>query len=202
VVVVPVLRGKDDDAVCAEVEAVAAELSEQTFQGKPVRVLADFRDREGQAKRWEWTRKGVPLIIEIGPRDLDQGVVAVRRRDDADLGMESVPRGEIGARIGTMLDQIQAGYFEQAAERLASRTAREVKSLDEFRAWFKGDDEDAAASGFLRAPWSEAAESAAILEELKVSVRCIPFDQQLAPDSACILTGKPAIVEAVFGKAY
>lgn len=201
VVVVPVLRGKDDDAVRAEVEALTAEIRERSFQGKPVRVLADFRDREGPAKRWEWTRKGVPLILEIGPRDLDQGVVAVRRRDDEDLRMESVPRGEIGAKVAPMLEQIQSGYFELAAERLAARTARDIEDPDAFREWFAGE-EDAAASGFVRAPWSEAAESASLLEELKVSVRCIPFDQQLAPGSACVLTGKPAIVEAVFGKAY
>jgi prolyl-tRNA synthetase len=201
-VVIPVLRGKNDDAIRVEVEGLAAELGEQSFQGKPVRVLADFRDREAVAKRWEWTRKGVPLILEIGPRDLDQGVVAMRRRDDEDLGMETLPRGEISAGIGSILEQIQSGYFELAAERLAARTAKEIKNLDEFRQWFAGDDEDAAASGFVRAPWSEAAESASILEELKVSVRCIPFDQQLAPDSSCVLTGKPAVVEAVFGKAY
>jgi prolyl-tRNA synthetase len=202
VVVIPVLRGKDDEAVRTAVEALAAEIGEQSFQGKPVRVLADFRDREAVGKRWEWTRKGVPLILEIGPRDLDQEVVALRRRDNEELGMETLPRGEIGAEIEPMLEQVQAGYFELAAERLSSRTAKEVKSLDEFRQWFAGDEEDAAASGFVRAPWSEAAESAAILEELKVSVRCIPFDQQLAPGSACVLTGKPAVVEAVFGKAY
>ena len=202
VVVIPVLRGKDDDAIRAEVEALTAEIREQSFEDKPVRVLADFRDREAVAKRWEWTRKGVPLILEIGPRDLDQGVVAMRRRDDEDLGMETLPRGQVGANIGPILDQVQAGYFEQAAERLASRTARGIKSLDEFREWFAGEEEDVATSGFVRAPWSEAAESASILEELKVSVRCIPFDQQLAPESACILTGKPAVVEAVFGKAY
>lgn len=202
VVVIPVLRGKDDEAVRAEVEALAAELRDQSFQGGPLRVLADFRDREAVAKRWEWTRKGVPVIIEIGPRDLDQGVVAVRRRDDEGLGMESLPRGEIGSGIGPMLDQIQAGYFELASERLATRTALEVKGLDDFREWFKTDGEDAAARGFVRAPWSEAAESATLLEDLKVSVRCIPFDQQLAPGSTCVLTGKPAVVEAVFGKAY
>ncbi len=202
VVVIPVLRGKDDDAVRTEVEALAEEIRGQSFQGKPLRVLADFRDREAVAKRWEWTRKGVPLILEIGPRDLDQEVVAMRRRDDEELGMETLPRGEAAAGIESILEQIQSSYFGLAAERLASRTAREIKGLDEFRAWFKGDDEDAAASGFVRAPWSEAAESAAILEELKVSVRCIPFDQQLAPDSVCVLTGKPAVVEAVFGKAY
>jgi prolyl-tRNA synthetase len=201
VVVIPVLRGKDDDAVRAEVEALAAELREQSFQGKPVRVLADFRDREGPAKRWGWTRKGVPLILEIGPRDLDQGVVAVRRRDDEELGMESLQRGEIGAKIASILEQIQGGYFELAAERLAARTARDIKDHDAFREWFAGE-EDAAASGFVRAPWSEAAESASLLEELKVSVRCIPFDQQLAPGSVCVLTGKPAVLEAVFGKAY
>ena len=116
--------------------------------------------------------------------------------------MESLPRGEIGAGIGPMLEQIQAGYFELASERLATRTASEIASLDDFREWFKADGEDAAAQGFVRAPWSEAAESAALLEELKVSVRCIPFDQQLAPGSTCVLTGKPAVVEAVFGKAY
>ena len=202
IVVIPVFRGKDDDAVRAEVEALAAELRELSFQGRPVRVLADFRDREAVAKRWEWIRKGVPVIVEIGPRDLDQGVVALRRRDDEELGMESIPRGEIGSAIGPMLEQIQGSYFELASERLTTRTASEIESLDDFREWFKADGEDAAARGFVRAPWSEAAESAALLEELKVSVRCIPFDQQLAPDSACVLTGKPAVVEAVFGKAY
>ncbi len=146
--------------------------------------------------------EGVPVIIEIGPRDLDQEAVAVRRRDDPELGMESVPRAEIGARVGPMLEQIQAGYFAAAAERLAARTAAEIGGLEEFREWFAGEGEDAAASGFVRAPWSEAAESASILEELKVSVRCIPFDQRLAPGSTCVLTGKPAVVEAVFGKAY
>jgi prolyl-tRNA synthetase len=203
VVVIPVLRGKDDDAVRTEVEALAAEIRQQSFRGgEPVRVLPDFRDREAVAKRWEWTRKGVPLIIEIGPRDLDQGVVAVRRRDAEGLGMETLPRGGISSCISSILEQIQAGYFELAAERLASRTARGIENLDEFREWFEGDDEDASASGFVRAPWSEAAESASLLEELRVSVRCIPFDQQLAPGSACVLTGKPAVVEAVFGKAY
>jgi prolyl-tRNA synthetase len=202
VVVIPVLRGKDDDAVRAEVEALAAEIRDQSFGGKPVRVLADFRDREAVEKRWEWVRKGVPLVLEIGPRDLDQEVVAVRRRDDEELGMETLPRGEIAAGIGSVLEQIQSSYFESAAERLGTRTARGVENLDEFRQWFAGEEEDSAAKGFVRAPWSEAAESASLLEELKVSVRCIPFDQQLAPGSTCVLTGKPAVVEAVFGKAY
>ncbi|HKT82557.1 MAG TPA: aminoacyl--tRNA ligase-related protein, partial [Solirubrobacterales bacterium] len=203
VVVIPVLRGDRDDAVRAEVEALTAEIRRQTFRaGGPVRALADFRDREAPAKRWEWTRKGVPLIVEIGPRDLDQGTVALRRRDDEELGIESVPRGEIAGRIVSLLAEVQDGCFALAAERLAARTARDVSDVEGFREWFEAEGDDAAARGFVRAPWSEAPESTSLLEELKVSVRCIPFDQQLPPDSACVLTGKPATVEAVFGKAY
>ena len=101
VVVIPVLRGKDDDAVRAEVEAASGRDPRADLPGSRRARAGRFSRSRGAAKRWEWTRKGVPLIIEIGPRDLDQGVVAVRRRDDEDLGMESVPRGEIGARIGS-----------------------------------------------------------------------------------------------------
>ena len=54
----------------------------------------------------------------------------------------------------------------------------------------------------MRAPWSEAPECAAVFEELKVSVRCIPFDQQLPDGATCVLTGKPATVEAIFARAY
>jgi prolyl-tRNA synthetase len=54
----------------------------------------------------------------------------------------------------------------------------------------------------VRAPWSEAPEAEAIMEKLKVSVRCLPSDQQLPPGSVCVLTGEPAVVEAIFAKAY
>jgi prolyl-tRNA synthetase len=202
VVVVPVMRGADTASIEEAARALAAELGQQAYGGVEVRAIADLRDRDAPAKRWEWVRKGVPVVIELGPRDLENGVVMVRRRNSEERGGESIDRDQIGAQIAPILEGIQTDYFTAASARLETRTSRQVASLEEFERWFGAEEEDSAAGGFVRAPWSEAPESAAVLERLKVSVRCLPFDQGLAPGSSCVLTGKPAVVEAVFGKAY
>jgi prolyl-tRNA synthetase len=202
VVIVPILRGEEAAAVEAAAEALAAELRGQSFGGAPVRATVDRRDRGPADKRWEWVKKGVPLVIELGPRDLAEGVVALRRRTDLEAKPESLPRESLAAGIEAMLDEIQRGYFEAAAARLESRTARDITDLGDFRRWFEADEGDSTQGGFVRAPWSEAPDSLSILEELKASVRCLPLDQQLPDGARCVLTGEPAKVEAVFGKAY
>jgi prolyl-tRNA synthetase len=201
VAIVPIPRGEDGPAVLEEAQALAREIEGLSFQGTEVRVLADLRDREPPDKRWEWTRKGVPLVLELGPRDLKEGVVALRRRD-VDARPEPLERSRVAEVIPALLGEIQDAYHRAAAERLSSRTRRDVEELENFRRWFDTDPADAGAGGFVRAPWSEDPESAAVLDDLKVSVRCLPFDQDLADGSRCVLTGKPAVVEAVFAKAY
>jgi prolyl-tRNA synthetase len=201
VVVVPILRGDSAAAVQAYAEELAAEIGAQSYGGEEVRVIADLRDREAPAKRWEWVRKGVPLVLEVGPRDIEQSAVMMRRRNAEEPKGESVARAEIAARVPALLEEIQAGYLRAAAARLEARTARDIDNLDDFRRWFEGDD-DPDSGGFVRAPWSESPRSAELLEGLKVSVRCIPFDQQLQSGATCVLTGEPATVEAVFAKAY
>jgi prolyl-tRNA synthetase len=202
VVIVPILRGEESDEVAAAAEALAAELRGSSFGGAPVRATVDSRDRGPADRRWEWIKKGVPVVIELGPRDLANGELAVRRRTALEQKPETFARDDFVARVESILDEIQHGYFDAAAERLASRTARDITDLGDFRKWFEADEGDSTQGGFVRAPWSEAPESLAILEELKASVRCLPLDQQLAAGSSCVLTGKPAVVEAVFGKAY
>jgi prolyl-tRNA synthetase len=202
VAIVPIPRGEQAAEVEAAAEALAAELRGQSFGGAPIRAAVDTRDRGPADKRWEWVRKGVPLVIELGPRDLAEGVVALRRRTDLEAKPAAVPRDELVAGAASMLAEIQRGYFEAAAERLESRTARDIADLGDFRRWFEADEGDATAGGFVRAPWSEAPESLAVLEELKASVRCLPLDQRLPDGARCVLTGQPAKVEAVFGRAY
>jgi prolyl-tRNA synthetase len=201
-VIVPIPRGEDGPAVLEAAEELAREIGELSFDGVPVRVSADLRDREPPDKRWEWTRKGVPLVLELGPRDLKEGVVALRRRDAGDAKPESLERSRVATAIPDLLAEIQGSYHRAAVERLDSRTRVDVQDLDGFREWFDTDPGDASAGGFLRAPWSEAPESAEILEELKVTVRCLPTDQDLPAGARCVLTGKPALAEAVFAKAY
>jgi prolyl-tRNA synthetase len=202
VVIVPIVR---DDAGAEVIEAaqdLAAELRETRFAGAAVRASADLRDRDAPSKRWEWIRKGVPLVLELGPRDLREGVVAVRRRDAEDLGTETLAREDVATELPRLLEAMQQGYFERAATRLETHTATDVEDPAAFAAWFDDGGGEGISKGFLRAPWSEAPESAELLEGLKVTVRCIPFDQRLPAGSSCVLTGKPAVVEAVFAKAY
>ncbi len=202
VVIVPILRGDAAAEVAQAAEALAAELRACSFGGAPLRATVDTREREPQAKRWEWIKKGVPLVLELGPRDLENDAVAVRRRTALEQKPEIVARGELVAGVEATLEEIQRVYFDAAAERLASRTAREITDLGDFRRWFEADEGDSTQGGFVRAPWSEDPESLAVLEELKASVRCLPFDQQLPDGARCVITGKPAAVEAIFGKAY
>jgi prolyl-tRNA synthetase len=202
VVIVPIVRDPDDSSVVEEAEKLAEELRQTRFGAAEVRVLADLRDRDAPSKRWEWIRKGVPLVIEIGPRDLSEGVVSVRRRDSEDFAAESLARDVAAAEVPNLLAAIQSGYFEQAATRLATHTATDIESPAAFQEWFDDGSGEGISKGFVRAPWSEAPESAGLMEDLKVSVRCIPFDQELPSGSTCVLTGKPAVVEAVFAKAY
>jgi prolyl-tRNA synthetase len=202
VTIVPIPRGDEAPAVLEAAEELAREIGERVFEGVPVRVSADLRDREPPDKRWEWTRKGVPLVLELGPRDLKEGVVALRRRDAGDAKPESLERAKVADAVPALLAEIQGAYHRAAAERLQSRTRNDIETFDEFRRWFDTDPADAEAGGFVRAPWSEAPESAQLLDELKVTVRCLPFDQHLAGAAACVLTGKPAVTEAIFAKAY
>ncbi len=204
VAIVPIARDPEQaEAVEGAAKAVAAELRGVSFRGAEVRAQADLRDRSAPDKRWEWIRKGVPVVIEIGPRDLEQGVVSVRRRDTEGFTAGPLDRDTVATEIPRLLEEIQAGYFGQAESRLATQTANDIADRTAFEEWFDdGSGEGGISKGFVRAPWSEAPESAELMERLKVTVRCLPSDQRLAPDSACVLTGKPAVVEAVFAKAY
>ena len=116
-------------------EALAAELREQSFGGAPVRATVDSRDRGPADRRWEWVKKGVPLVVELGPRDLDErrasrcaaATTLERKPRDASPATSSSPASR---RPST---EIQRGYFEAAAERLESRTARDIADLGDFR---------------------------------------------------------------------
>jgi prolyl-tRNA synthetase len=181
-------------------EELAAELRGLTALGAPLRVSVDLRDRKPAEKRWEWIRKGAPVVIELGERDIDSGVVTATRRNDPDLGREQIDRDDAAARIAEIVDAMQGEYFSEAADRMAARTATDITDVDAFREYFAGDETDS--GGFVRAPWSEDPETEKIMGELGVSVRCVPFDQTLADGAVCVISGAPAKVEAVFAKAY
>jgi prolyl-tRNA synthetase len=199
--IVPITRD-EPTAVLEAARELQAEIAAQDWEGAQVRAEVDTRERKPAEKRWEWIRKGVPLVIELGPRDIDDGVVSAFRRDAAEVSAEQIVRRDFIAGIETTLVEIQSAYLDASRKRLEEQTATDISDLDAFRDWFSAGEGGEMAKGFVRAPWSEDPETEAVLDELKVSVRCIPFDQNLEDGAACVISGKPAKVEAVFAKAY
>ena len=196
--IVPIAR--DDPAPVLEAaDALAAELGDASFGGAPVRVQVDRRDRKPAEKRWEWIRKGVPVVIELGGRDIEGGVVTATRRDDTELNREQIPRDQARG-LAAALGEIQSAYMDQARARLEARTTTDVTTVEEFREWFSGEGTED--GGFVRAPWSEDPATEELMAELGVSVRCLPFDGEVAADARCVISGDSAGVEAIFAKAY
>ncbi len=204
IVIVPVApKPETRDAVFAAVEKLAAELRAQSYAGEPIRVEVDKRDIGGGQKNWEWIKKGVPLRVELGPRDLEKGSVAVARRDRGPKEKEFLPMGDFVAQAATTLGEIQDALLARAT---ALRDANTVKidTKEDFYAFFtpKKSDKPELHGGFALAHWNGSAEvEATIKDDLKVTIRCIPFD---APeeDGKCILTGEPSKRRVVWAKSY
>jgi prolyl-tRNA synthetase len=199
VVIVPIAR--DDPAQVFEAaDALAAELDALEAFGVPVRATVDKHDRKPAEKRWEYIRKGAPIVVELGGRDIEGGVVTLTMRNDPELERDQVPRDRFLAELPATLEQMQGQYLEDARGFLEDRTTSGITDVEQFREFFSGDDLDS--GGFVRAPWCEDPETEKVMGELGVSVRCIPFDQNLAEGAKCVISGAPATVEAVFAKAY
>lgn len=198
IVVVPIVRTPE---AAAEVEPYIAKLEKAlkalSYAGEPVRVLVDRRDLQATDKRWQWIKKGAPIVCEVGPKDVAKGAVAVIRRDRG-LKAEFLPFDAFVNGASAMLEDIQASLHAQARDFAAARTVT-VSSPEEFRALFTG--EDSASRKFVRAKWSGAPETLPLLDELGVTVRCIPLEQD-GQDGRCILSGAPASRDAIFAKAY
>jgi prolyl-tRNA synthetase len=198
VVIVPILRGSEADAaVLAAAHALADRLKGIGYHGEHVRAFVDGRDINAAEKRWEWIKKGVPLVCELGPRDLEGKTIAVTRRDRIAGKKEILPvEGFAGGLVG-MLRELEQLLLREALAFRQARTREDIATYEAFKEFFKADD----GTGFVIAKWSADPASEAKLAELGVTIRCLPYKQDGKP-GRCVLTGAPATTEAVFAKAY
>jgi prolyl-tRNA synthetase len=190
-------------AVLEAADKLAAQLRVQTAFGEPIRVEVDRRDAGGGTKNWEWIKKGVPLRIEIGPRDMEKGTVAVSRRDRGVKDKEFPATAEFVAGAGALLESIQSGLLERATKFRDEHT-KVIDSADDFRAFFTANNvnQPEIHGGFALAHWDGTRETEEkIKEELKVTIRCIPRD---AGTEAGVdpFSGKPSSRRVVFAKSY
>src|SRR5882672_5165616 len=205
-VIVPIFRSDDERARVLEYcHKIAAELRAQRFADAPVRVIVDERDERGGEKVWQWVRKGVPLRLEIGPRDMEKDAVFVGRRDRAPKDKQSVARAELVASVGATLAAIQNGLFERARAFREEHTRR-IDDRDEFYRFFAAEREEEGKptpihGGFALTHFGgDVGLEQKIKDDLSVTVRCIPLEQ--SEPGVCPFTGKPSAQRVIWAKAY
>ena len=173
-----------------------------SYAGAPIEVEVDRRDLGGGVKNWEWIKKGVPLRVELGPRDLESGNVAVSRRDQPVKAKEFLPSAEFVRRAAEILDSIQQNLLERATKFRDAHT-RVIDSKEEFYDFFtpKNADKPEIHGGFALAHWNGSREvEEQVKNDLKVTIRCIPFDE--GETGQCIFTGEKSPRRVVWAKSY
>jgi prolyl-tRNA synthetase len=202
IVILPVLVKEDSKAAVLDYcHRLKAALREVVWHGRPLEVILDERDLRGGEKMWGWVKKGVPIRLEVGPRDLANDSLFMARRDTGEKA--PIGRAEFLARVGGLLDSIQGDLLARARSFRAEHT-RTLDDEGEFRAWFTARDADKPEihGGFALAHFNgDPALEKKISEELKVTIRCIPFESDPEP-GRCLFTGEPSRQRVVFAKAY
>ena len=190
VVVVPI--GKNAEDVNSVLEYLTGTLEAVKAEG--IRCYVDDRDGVTPGFKFnEWEMKGVPVRLEVGSRDMAQNVVTLVRRDSGEK--IPVPKDKLGEEIPRLLDEIQKSLYSQAKTFRDEHTLT-VESYDEFKTIIKET------SGFVKCGWDgDPKTEAAIQEETKATIRCIPFEQNV-DGLSCVYSGKPAKYQVVLGKAY
>jgi prolyl-tRNA synthetase len=190
-VVVPIYR-KDDEK--GRVLETAHRI------GKEIGAKVD--DREGQtpgAKFFHWERRGVPVVLELGPRDIASNYIVMKRRDTG--AKDVLPQSEIVGRLAATLDQMQKDLHGAAKQRLKDNTVL-ANSLAEVESILKTVTAEKGGGKFVMAHMQDDPACDARMKEFKATVRCIPLVDEYDGPGKCIVTGEPVDRRVVIAKAY
>jgi prolyl-tRNA synthetase len=207
VVILPITPKEETKLAVLEAAATLRDkIAARRYADESIRVEIDQRDIAGGAKSWEWIKRGVPVRIEIGPRDLSAGTVALFRRDHPVKEKMFQPSTEIVDQLPVILGEIQRNLYDRAKVLRDSNTVR-IDSKKDFYDFFtpKNYEKPEIHGGFALAHWSGNPDvEAQIKEELKVTIRCIPFDQEIRDDRSgqCVISGEPSPRRVLFAKSY
>jgi prolyl-tRNA synthetase len=188
VVIVPIGRDNWREAVLPHAEAV-----QQSLAAAGVRATIDQRDERPGWKFAEWELRGVPLRLEIGPKDIEKSQVMIARRDTREK--LPVPIAGLEAKLIELLQDVQRALYEKALQYREEHTHR-VDSYDAFRQLMEGRP------GFVIAPWCGSTDcEAQIKTDTQATIRNMPMNG-IVPAGRCIRCDRPAAAEAWFAKSY
>lgn len=197
VVIIPVFPKKGcEEQVLEKAYALKAELESALYEGVPVIAEVDTREISSSEKSWDWIRKGVPLRIEIGPKDIEKGHVVIARRTDDPKHKSFVTLNEVKEHVVSSLKEVQQTLYTEASAYMEGNINKNIHSLEDLKSYFAQETQ-----GFAEVSWCGEKESEDLLSEIGVSIRCIPFNQP-KEHGKCALTGKEGRYQVLIAKAY
>ncbi|MEW4454070.1 proline--tRNA ligase [Bremerella sp. JC817] len=205
IVILPIYRNDEEKAAVLEYcKTLEANLKAQSYDQSPIRVMIDDRDLRGGEKTWYHIKRGVPVRVEVGPRDVASGSVFVGRRDQTPKEKQGIPVDKFVAEIASTLTEMQNNLFEKA-KKLREDNTRTIDSVDELKKWFtpksKNAEKPEIHGGFAMVHCADVPEVEEELKKLKLTARCIPVDAPEEPGK-CLFTGQDVTRRMVIAKAY
>ncbi|UVO49797.1 proline--tRNA ligase [Sphingomonas sp. SUN019] len=212
VVIVPMLRDTPEDAALIDYcKGLQADLARQSALGEPVRALLDLKPAKAATKRWGWVKKGAPVIVEVGGRDMAGGNVSVIRRDrlyqdGGKLDSAVVAKADFVGDVTTLLEGIQTALHTEATDRLKANIAP-VEDWSGVEAMFAPTASGTDRPGWADVRWSKPTGAALDkvverLKALKLTIRNAPIGQTGDDHGPCIFTGDPAVERVLIGRSY
>ena len=209
VVIVPIIKKPEDtEKVMSYIENLQQRLRAQTAFGEKLRFKIDTRDKASVDKVWEWLRKGAPMVCEIGPRDVDNSGLMVKERIylNSPEGKKIMPADEFVTTVGRRLEYLQKQMLAKARSRLEANIRTDITTPEAFADYFAHSNEwiedgKQGKVAFVRGKWCGDTATEEILKAMKITIRCIPFDQS-GTTGPCLLTGKDATLDVIYARSY
>jgi len=206
IVILPIVpNDKIKNKVFEYCDKIKKQLSDITYNNSSLEVFVDKSEIPGGRKKWDWVKKGVPIRLEIGPKEIEANEITLSRRDKSPYENSSLKSGEFIKNAQKILTEIQNSLYDKADKLLKDNT-KSIDSKADFYDFFtpKNVEKPEIHGGFVLAYFKEDEEiEKKIREDLNVSIRCIPLDEEnIKEEGKCLFTGKPTRQKVIFGKAY
>ncbi len=178
-------------------DRLAVELRNLDYNGKKLQILVDEREERGGEKVWHWIKKGVPIRLEIGRREMESEIIPLYRRDRSRKEAFRFSREKLVQEVVSLLQEIQDSLYQKALN-FRDRHMKKIDNKEELFNFFNREGE----GGFALAHWSEdAAAELDLKEQLGITIRCIPLDQEKEV-GRCVMSGKLTPYRVIYAKAY
>lgn len=197
VVIIPIVRNEQDaEAIHAFCEKLRKQIIRKKLKGQNLRAHIDARDMSNGEKKWYHIKRGVPVRVEVGMKELEQNIISYSCRNDTSKKLNA-NTDFFTNNIPKILSNIQSKMLESAQNNLLENTIT-ASTLETFKTALKPNGQP---GKFILAPFTDKEEVEVALRELGVTVRCIPFKQPKT-STTCIFTGKATKTWAIYAKSY